>query len=112
MFNYEPEIRTDIEELYSERIDRFNKVLMDRMNDIHKVKDLENQVVQLKDFLRLSECRYHNMNVENKLLRKKELDKTMNKEELKNLILEKINDLEYDRRKNTKLKVFIRKLLK
>jgi len=112
MVTYEPETRTDIEELYSERIDRFNKALMERMNDLHKVKDLENQVEHLNYLIKLSECRYHNMNTQNKLLRKKELDKSMDKVELKNLILEKINDLQYDRRKNSKLKTFVKKLLK
>lgn len=110
--NYEPETRTDIEELYNERIDRFNKVLIERMNDIHKVKDLENQVTELNHLLKQSESRYHNMNQQNKLLRKKEIDKTIDRVELKTLILDKIEELKRDRYKNKKLRNFIKKLLR
>lgn len=110
--NYEPENRTNIEELYSERIERFNKALIDRLNDIHKVKDLENQVEHLEHLLKLAEYRYHNVYIENNKLRKKELDKSMDKVELKNLIIQKIEDLKFDRYKNSKLKTFIKKILR
>lgn len=111
MVNYEPEIRTDIEELYNERIVAFNNALVQRLNEKSNVLDLNLQIDKLHNLLKSSESRYLNVHQQNNLLRRKELDKSMEKNELKTLIFKKIEDLKWDKRKHEKLKRFIKKIL-
>ena len=105
------ETRTDIEELWIERSSRLHEALIERMQDNLKVKDLELQVNHLEHMLRLSESRYFNMNQQNKLLRKKQTHFTIDKDNLRELILEKIEEFKCERNNHKKLKNFIRKLL-
>lgn len=101
----------DIEELYNERIAAFNNALIERLNEKSTIIDLNNQVTKLMNLLKSSESRYLNVHQQNNLLKKKELDKVMDKQQLQDLILKKIEELRWDKRKPEKLKRFIKKLL-